>query len=176
MEEQLVSPTVKRRYETINRFNGEITTQERINQISEIKGKLIEYDLLFAYIYAMIPVGRYFVIYKKDDPYSIDEIIIFLGRKRYTENRHSFAYILCRLEDIYNKKYICRVHDRLMRYQPIEPEDDIDSGSYWYLEDSTSKEAETPTNILNIIKMLKLPKGIELKDFQYIRFIFSFYY
>ena len=176
MEEQLVSPTVKELYDEINRLNGEITTKETIDIISDIEGKLFVYEPLFAYIYAMIPVGKYCVKYTKDDPYSLDQIIIFLGRKRYTNNRYTFANILCRLEDLYNEKWTCRVYDKLMRYKPIEPEDDVDPGSYWYLEDSTSKEVETPTNILNIIKMIKLPEGIKLEDFKYIRFIFSFYY
>ena len=153
MEEQLVSPTVKELYDGINRFNGEITTKESIRIIGDIEGKLIVYEPLFEYIYSMVPAGRYCVKYIKDDPYFLDEITVYLGHKRYTRNRTAFACVLCRLEDLYNKKW-----------------------TYWYLEDNTSKEVETPTNLLKIIEMIKLPEGVKLKDYKYIRFIFSFYH
>ena len=177
MEEQLVSPTVKELYDGINRFNGEITTKESIRIIGDIEGKLIVYEPLFEYIYSMVPAGRYCVKYIKDDPYFLDEITVYLGHKRYTRNRTAFACVLCRLEDLYNKKWTCRVYQNLIKYKPIEPEDDgPDPGSYWYLEDNTSKEVETPTNLLKIIEMIKLPEGVKLKDYKYIRFIFSFYH
>lgn len=176
MEEQLVSPTVKELYDKINPLNGEITTKESIRIIGDIEGKLIVYEPLFAYIYSTVTAGRYCVKYVKDDPYSLDEIIVYLGRKRYTRNCTAFACVLCRLEDLYNKKWTCRVYENLMRYKPIEPEDGPDPGSYWYLEDNTSKEVETPTVLLKMIESIKLPEGIKLEDFKYIRFIFSFYF